>query len=98
MKLRASFVHAHRTTVEHSSIQCRNSALGFRRLCHLHEGDAARFARIPVLDDRDGFDSSVGCKKFPQLPLRHRDIQFPDKNVSHEFILFVIFPKSGNQQ
>jgi len=98
MKLRASFVHAHRTTVKHRSMQCRNSALGFRRLRHLHEGDAAGFARIPVLDDGDGFDGSLGCKNFPQLLLRHRDIQVPDKNVSHEFILFLIFPKSRNQE
>ena len=87
MKLRASFFHAHRTTVEHRPIQCRNCAVDFRRLRHFHEGDAARFARIPVVDDGDGFDGSVGRKKFPQLQLRHRDIQVPDKNVSHEFNL-----------
>ena len=58
MKFRASFVHVHRTAVKHGSIQCRNSALGLR---HLHEGDAAGFARIPVLDDGDGFDGTVGC-------------------------------------
>ena len=56
------------------------------------------FARIPVLDDGDGFDCSVGCKQFPQLLLRHRDIRASDKNVSHEFILFLIFPKSRNQE
>ena len=87
MKLRASFVHVHRTAVEHGSIQCRNSALRVRRLRHLHEGDAAGFARIPVHDDRDGFHVAVGCKKFPQLLLSHRDIQVSDKNVGHEFIL-----------
>ena len=98
MKLRASFVHVHRTTVKHRSIQCRNSGFGFRRLGHLHEGDAPRFARIPVLDDRDRFDRTVGCKQFPQLLLRHRDIQVSDKNVSQKFILLLIFPKSRNQE
>lgn len=98
MKLRSRFVHIHRTSVKHGSIQCRNSALGFRRLRHLHEGDAAGFARIPVLDDGDGFDGTVGCKQFPQLLLRHRDIQVPDKDVSHEFILLLICPKSRDQE
>lgn len=87
MKLRASFVHGHRTSVEHRPGQCRNSALGFDGLRHLHEGDAAGFARVPVLDDGHGFDCSVGRKQFPQLLLRHRDIQVSNKDVSHEFIL-----------
>ena len=90
MKLRASFVHVHRTTVKHRSVECRNGALGLGRLRHLHEGDAPGFACIPVLYDGDGFDGTVGCKQFPQLLLRHRDIQISDKNVSHEFILFLI--------
>ena len=98
MKLRARFVHADRTAVKHGSIQCRNSALRVRRLHHLHEGDAAGFARIPVLDDRDGFDGPVRYKKISQLLLRHRNIQVPNKDVSHEFILFLIFPKSRNQE
>lgn len=88
MKLRASFIHVHRTAVKHRSIQCRNGALGFGRLRHLHERDAPRFASIPILDDGDGFDGTVGCKQSSQLLLRHRDIQVPDKDVSHEFILF----------
>ena len=91
MKLRASFVHCHRTAVKHRPGQCRNGALGFHRLGHLHEGDASGFARIPVLDDGDGFNGTVGGKQFPQLLLRHRDIQVSDKDVSHEFILFLIF-------
>jgi hypothetical protein len=98
MKLRASFVHVHGTGVKHRPIQYRNSALSFRRLCHLHEGEAAGFARIPVLDDRDGFDGTVGCKQFPQLLRRHRDIQVSDKDVSHEFILFLIFSKSRSRR
>ena len=77
MKLRASFIHVHRTAINHGSIQRRNRTLGLGRLRHLHEGDAAGFARIPVLDDGDGFDGTVGCKQFPQLLLRHRDIQVP---------------------
>jgi hypothetical protein len=32
------------------------------------------------------------------LLLRRRDIQVPNKNVSHEFTLFSIFPKSRNQE
>jgi len=98
MKLRASFVHFHRTTVKHRPIQCRNSTLGLRRLRHFYESDAARFARIPVLDDGDGFDGTVGGKQFPELLFRHRDIQVSDKDISHEFILFLIFPKSRNQE
>jgi hypothetical protein len=98
MKLRASFVHVHQAAIKHRSVQCRNGALGFCRLRHLHEGDAAGFARIPVLDDDDGFDGTVGGKQFPQLLFRHRDIQVSDKDVSHEFILFLIFPKSRNQE
>ena len=98
MKLRARFVHVHRTAVKHGSIQCRNNALGFHRLRHLHEGDAAGFARIPVLDDGDGFDGTVGCKQFPQLLLRHRDIQVSDKDVSHEVILLLICPKSRDRE
>jgi len=84
MKLRASFVHVHRTTVKHRSVECRNSALGFRRLRHFYESDAAGFARVPVFDDRDALHGSVNCKQLPQLLLRHRDIQVPHKNVSHK--------------
>lgn len=97
MKLRASFVHVHRTAVKRCSVQCRNGALGFDRLRHLHEGDAAGFARIPVLDDGDGFDGTVGCKQFPQLLLRHRDIQVSDKDVSHGCILLIDLPKSRDR-
>ena len=98
MKLRASFVRGHRTSVEHRSTERRNSCLRFRRVRHLHEGHAAGLPRIPVLDDRDGFDISMGCKKFLQLLLRRGDVEVPDKNVSHEFILLLIFPKSRNQE
>jgi len=97
LNLRSRFVHGHGTAVEHRSVQRRNSALGFFRLGHLHESDAPRFARIPVRDDGDGFDGTVGCKQFPKLLLRHRDIQVSDKDVRHEFILFLIFPKFRNQ-
>lgn len=97
MKLRASFIHVHPTAAKHGSIQCRNCALGFGCLHHLHECDAAGFARIPVLDDGDGFDGTVGCKQFSQLLLRHRDIQVPDKDVSHEFILLIDCPKSRDR-
>jgi len=98
MKLWASFVYVHRAAVKHRSLQCRNGALGLSRVRHLHERDAPRFGRIPVLDDGDGFDCSVGCKNVSQLLLRHRHIQVPDKNVSHKFILFLIFPKSRDQE
>ena len=91
MKLRASFVHVHWTAVKHRSVECRNSALGFRRVRHLHEGYAAGFARIPVFDDHDRFDGTMGRKQFPQLLLCHRDMQVSDKDVSHEFILFLTF-------
>ena len=90
LKLRASFVHVHCTTVQHCSVECRNSALGLGRLCHLHEGHAAGFARIPVLDDGNGFDGAMGCKQFPELLLRDCDIQVSDKDVSHEFILWLV--------
>jgi len=92
-KLRASFVHVHRAAVKHRSVQCKNGGLGFSRLRHLYERDAAGFAGIPVVDDGDGFDCSVGCKQFPQLLLRHRNIQVSDKDVSHEFIFSLIFAK-----
>ena len=98
MKLWAGFVHVHRTTVKHRSIQRSNGALSLRRLRHFHERDAAGLARIPVLHDLNGFDGSVRCKKFPQLLFRHRNIQVSDKNVSHEFILFLTFPKSDDQE
>ena len=88
MRLRASFAHPHRTPVQHGSIECCDSALGFRRLRHFHEGYAARFARIPVVDDGDAVDAAVDCKKVAQLLLRHRDIEIPDKDVGHELILF----------
>ena len=89
MKLRTSFVHSHRTPIEHLSIQRSNSALGLRRLRHLDKSDTAWLASIPVLDDRDGFDGSVFCKNFSQLLLCHRDIKVSDKNVGHEIILSV---------
>lgn len=89
-KLRASFVHTHRTAVKRGSIQRGNGVLGLCRLRHLRQCDAAGFAPFPILDDRDGLDAFRGVQKFPQLLLRYRDIQVCYKNVSHEFILFLI--------
>jgi len=94
MKLRASFVHSHRAPIEHRSIQRSNSCLGLRRLPHLDESDTAGFARIPVLDNRDGFDRSVCREDISELQLCHRDIEVPNKNVSHALILPLIFPKA----
>jgi hypothetical protein len=93
MKFRTSSVHSHRTSIEHLSIQVGNCCFGFRLLCHLDEGDTAWLASIPVLDNRDSFDASMGCKKFSQLLLCHRDIEVPDKNISHEFILRLTSPE-----
>ena len=90
MKLRASFVHVDRAAVHHRSIECSNRTLGFRCLCHFKEGDAARFARIPVFDNADSFDAAVDAEKLAQLLLRHRDVQVPNKNISHEIILYPI--------
>ena len=59
MKLRASFVHSHRTPVKDLSVQRRDSGLGFRRLRHLDKSNTAGLARVPVHDDRDGFDGSM---------------------------------------
>jgi hypothetical protein len=83
MKLRISFVHSHRTPIEHLSIQRSDSGLGFRRLRHLDKSDTAGLARVPVDDDRDGFDGTICCKNFPQLLLCYRDIKVADKNVGH---------------
>jgi hypothetical protein len=91
MKLRACFIHVHRTPVEHCSIYRRNSRLRFRRVRHLHEGHAAGLPSIPVLDEGYGFNISMGCKKFSQLLLCRGDVEIPDKNVCHECILFLIF-------
>lgn len=85
--LRTSFVYVDGPPVKNCSVQRSDSALGFVRLRHLHEGDAAGFPGIPVLDHGDGFDTSVGGKNFPQLLFRHRDVQVSDKNVSHEFLV-----------
>lgn len=74
LKLGTSFVHSHRAPVEHLSFQRGNSGLSFRHLLHPDERDAARFARIPVLGERYGFDGTVFCKKFPELALCHSDI------------------------
>jgi len=86
IKLRASFVHSHRTPVEHLSIQRSNRALGFSRLRHLDKSDTARLARVPVHDDRDGFDGSLCGKNLSQLRLGYRDIKVPDENIGHGFI------------
>ena len=98
MKLRACFIYVHRTTVKYRFVECRNSCLRFRRLRHLHEGHAAGLPRIPVLDDRDGFDISMGCKKFSQLLLGRGDVEVPDKNISHEFLLSLILARFRNQE
>ena len=92
MKLRTSFVHTHRTLVEHLSIQRSNCSLGFGRMCHFDKRDTTWLASIPILDDRDAFHGSVCCKNFPELLLCHRDVKVPDKNVGHEVILPLIFP------
>jgi len=77
LKLRTSFIYPHRTAVEHGSIQCSNGALSLGSLGYLNKGDASGFACVPVRDDGDAFDSSVRCKKFLQLMLRHGYIQVP---------------------
>lgn len=77
-------------------MQRGNSCLRFRRLRHLDESNTARFARIPVLDDSDAFDGSVGREGIAQLLLCHRNIEIPDKEVSHELILPVIFRNACN--
>ena len=38
----------------------------------------------------------MGCKKFSQLLLRRSDVEVPDKNVSHEVILFDLPEISGS--
>jgi len=48
-------------------------------LRHLHEGHATGLPRIPAVDGGDGFDISVGCKKFSQLLLRRGDVEVPIK-------------------
>ena len=90
VKLRASFVHIHRTAVKHRSVQCRNGAPGFRCLRHLHECNAAGFARIPVFEDRDALDRSVDSKQLSQLLFRHRYIQVPNKNVSQSVAMSIL--------
>jgi len=86
MKLRTSLVHSDRTPVKELSIQRGDSGLGFRRLRHLDESNTAGLARVPVHDDRDGFDGSMCCKNISQLFICHCDIKVPYKNVGHQFI------------
>ena len=85
IKFRTSFIHTHRTAVQHSSIEGGNCALRFRRLRHLNKGHPPGFAGISVHHYADRFDGSVGCKKFPQLLFRHRNIQVSNKYIGHEF-------------
>jgi hypothetical protein len=86
MELGTSFVHPQRTLIEHLSIQRSDSGLGFSCLRHLDKSHTAGLARVPVDDDRDGFDGSMCCKNFSQLLLGDRDVKVPDKNIGHEFI------------
>jgi len=86
MKLRTSFVDPHRTPIEQRSIQRSHCGRGFRRLRHLDKSDTPGRARVPVHDDRHGFDGSMCCKNFSQTLLCYRDVEVPDKNVGHEFI------------
>jgi len=94
MKLRTGFVHPHSTPVENLSIQRSDGSRGFSGLCHLNKSDTAGLARVPVHDERDGFDGSMDCKSFPQLLLGDRDIQVADKNVSHEFVAVADLPEN----
>jgi hypothetical protein len=95
MKLRSSFVHSHLTPIEHRSIQRGDSGLGFRRLRHLDKSYTAGLARVPVHEDRYGFDGTMCCKNFSQLLLCYRDIKVLDKNVCHEFILPLVFTNAS---
>jgi hypothetical protein len=93
MKLRSSFVHSHRTPIEHRSVQRSDSGLGFRRLRHLDKSHTPGLARVPVHNDPDGFDDTMRCKSLSQLLLCYRDIQVPDTNVGHEFISATDLPE-----
>jgi hypothetical protein len=86
MNLRTSFVHSHRTPVEHRSVQRSDRSPGFSCLVHLDKSNTAGLAGIPVHHDRDGFDTSMRCKNFSQLLLCHGNIQVPDEDIGHEFI------------
>jgi hypothetical protein len=91
IELRAGFVDPDRTPVQRRSIQGSNRCLGFRRLRHLDESNTARFAGIPIHDEGDGLDGPVSRKQIAQLLLGQGDIEVPDKNISHESILPLIF-------
>ena len=82
LKLGTGLVHFHLTPIEHRSIQRSDCGLGFRRPRHFDKSHAAGLARVPVHDDRDGFDGS----HLSQLLLGCRDIKVPDKNVDHNCI------------
>jgi len=84
IKLGASFVHSHYASIQRRSIQRSYSSLGFRRLRHLDECDAARLAGIPILYDLNGFDHSMSREDISQCLLCHRNIEVPNKNVSHD--------------
>jgi len=60
-------------------------------LRHLDESHTARFAGIPIHDEGDGFDRPVCGKQIAQLLLGQRDIEVPDKNISHELVLPLVF-------
>lgn len=91
-KLGTRFVHSHQAPVEDLSIQCSDGGLGFSPLRHFNKRNAARLARVPVYDERDGFDGSIHGKNVSQLLLCCRDIKVPDENVVHKFIPELIFP------
>ena len=90
-KLRPSFVHSHRPTVQDLSIESCDSGFSLSRMAHLDKSNATRLPRIPVHDDLNAFDSSVGGENLLQLLLRGRDIEVSDKYVGHEPILSADF-------
>ena len=48
LSLGASFVDIQRSSAELLTIQCCDGLFGFRRVCHLHEGETSRTAGLAV--------------------------------------------------
>jgi hypothetical protein len=93
IELRASFVHPDGAPVERLAVKRGDRSLGVDGLRHLDKSHAARFAGVPVHDDRDRFYGAMGGKNFAQPLLGYRDIQVSDKNVGHDLIPVTDLPK-----
>jgi len=85
----ASFIDIERAAVDGGSVEAVDGAVGFIRVRHFDEGEAAGAARVTVGDDGDAFDGAVFFKPGADRCFGRSEIQVPNKNILQAFFFLI---------